>query len=455
MDTNEVSTSKSDIQQTLKSCATFQCKDCGHSLQRIWPPLPILEKKEKELLIVEKKEEKRLFLDKGLLYKVFLYLDLKTMKKVHNTCHTFRDITKLPIFEHRKQICCYHTKMTYEEALLGVGITLEMGRLGISYVHSTLDLVSSFAFNYENLRTSLWKEKFTHWIPVYINKRHGKYALEFLQPAIKNIYGSFTPKLALDLFTKLMNSMVVEVMKMNMHASLKALDGYVMFHRLLIALVTEYPELKKGIDEKIKKFIDQPKLRRKSATSSMGDFLPLLTVSSYSWEDVALPVIQETMVRNVLWIINSVGEEKFKKLLGEKSSSESMKKERESVFFEGSKTSLRLMMFHVYFLKHFTPKKGQSLKDIAHIYDENYGYADEHIKNDLQSEIKKIIDVSDIQSFFKQVYLLIDPKLIDSILLDCIVKSDEFKYTSINLRGHEKIKAEEKKKKIEIYKSYY
>jgi hypothetical protein len=107
----------------------------------------------------------------------------------------------------------------------------------------------------------------------------------------------FKPELAIDLLTKLMNSMIVLVMNGTKHGSIKALDGYISFHRLLMALLEEFPELKKSVETKIETFISEPNSRRKQTLSSIGDFLPLLTVSEkFSWKDVALPVIQETLV---------------------------------------------------------------------------------------------------------------------------------------------------------------
>lgn len=444
----DVSSKSVSVAKSLKSFKEFKCNACGHNSTHIYPPLEIYNEKK-----VVKKEEKNTKLNKDLFYNIFLFIDLKNLRNLQNTCKLFREIIKMPVFEHRKQICCFHTKMTYEEALLGVGITIEMGRFGVQYVHSKLDLISSFAFNYQSLRTSLWKEKFTHWVPVYINKRHGKYALDLLKNSIQSIYGSFTPKLTLDLFTKLMNSMVVDVMKGVVHASIKALDGYVMFHRLLIALITEYPELKKQIDEKIKSFIENPKSRRKGVVPSMGDFLPLLTVSSYSWKDVAVPVIQEVLIRNIFWIFQELGD--VAPLLKDKEKEKS-RIQRDIKFFSASKTSLRLIMFHVYFLKNFTPKKGETLLDIAHKYDENYGFADEKIKIGLQKEIKEIFDVSSFSPFFQKVYLDVNKKLIDNILLDCVEKSDQYKYTSNKVLGwkekeEKRIKTENLKKKSEIY----
>lgn len=98
-------------------------------------------------------------------------------------------------------------------------------------------------------------------------------------------------------------------MKGETHASLKALDGYIAFHRLLIFMVTEFPQLQELVDKRIEDFIKDESNRHKSKLPSMGEFLPLLTVSSkYSWSDLAAAVLQEVLTRNVLWVLKKYPE---------------------------------------------------------------------------------------------------------------------------------------------------
>jgi hypothetical protein len=87
-------------------------------------------------------------------------------------------------------------------------------------VTTRLDLLSYTAFYSENVRKSVWQESFTHWIPLYINRAHGCRALPLLMDEIQTIYSrNFDPMLVLDIFAKLMNTMVVSVMNGSTHGS--------------------------------------------------------------------------------------------------------------------------------------------------------------------------------------------------------------------------------------------
>jgi len=52
-------------------------------------------------------------------------------------------------------------------------------RTGEKTIQSPLDLISLRAFNNNKVRKSSTKQKFTHWLPVYINKEHSKKAMKF------------------------------------------------------------------------------------------------------------------------------------------------------------------------------------------------------------------------------------------------------------------------------------
>lgn len=78
---------------------------------------------------------------------------------------------------------------------------------------------------------------------------------------------------------KLMNTMVVQVMDGNLHGNLKwnlksnivasivALQGYSYFHRMIIALVHEFPQLQQEIDFRVNEFIVSDYNRHKQVFS--------------------------------------------------------------------------------------------------------------------------------------------------------------------------------------------
>lgn len=67
---------------------------------------------------------------------------------------------------------------------------------------------------------------------------------------------------------------------------------------------------------------------------------------------------------------------------------------KRKLYFAASQVSLKLIMFHVYFLKHFAPRKGKrSLKQIADEYDRRYGFAPDELKEEFQKEVFNILKI--------------------------------------------------------------
>jgi len=201
--------------------------------------------------------------------------------------------------------------------------------------------------------------------------------------------------MALEILPKLMNTMVVNVMQGKLHASIKALEGYSAFHRLLIMVVEEYPLLLKKANEIVAKFIAHEKDRVKSAVPALGEFLPLLTISDYTWADVAVPYLQECFDRNMLWAINQYPElEKFE--------TQAVSDVRLRKTFDANQVSLRLLMFHVYFLGVARPE-GISLADVAANYDSLMGRPSFHMRQALQQAVFQIQKVDYWPEFFRRI----------------------------------------------------
>jgi hypothetical protein len=81
---------------------------------------------------------------------------------------------------------CFHSKRTDEEDTLGFPINFTLypppipsatspapvrPYRNIESISSTLDLLSYESYKVESVRRGVWKEHFTHWLPVYIGKR--------------------------------------------------------------------------------------------------------------------------------------------------------------------------------------------------------------------------------------------------------------------------------------------
>merc|ERR1719387_2268333 len=115
------------------------------------------------------------------------------------------------------------------------------------------------------------------------------------------------------------------------------------------------PALSSVVEERISGFIEKEDLRTKEAVPNLGEFLCLLSASDhYTWDDIAVPVLNETLDRNVLWLLKA-----HPHLVSPCVS----QKQRVPLALKASEVSRRLLMFNVWFL--------QNVAHVAHAHDEH------------------------------------------------------------------------------------
>jgi hypothetical protein len=56
---------------------------------------------------------------------------------------------------------------------------------------------------------------------------------------------------------------------------------------MLLGFVNEYPEIEEHANQLISNFIRSERGRTKSVVRNLGEFLPLLTFSSFTWQQLA------------------------------------------------------------------------------------------------------------------------------------------------------------------------
>jgi len=204
--------------------------------------------------------------------------------------------------------------------------------------------------------------------------------------------------MVLEVIPKLMNTMVVQVMSGKLYASIVALEGYCYFYQLLLMFLEEYPELQAKVEETLENFQKNEWERHKKKIPSLGELVPLLTVSNkYSWKELAVPYLLEMFDRNVLWTLKQYPD------LVASSFDEASKLSRINKTFEATKVSNRLIMFHVYFLKHIAKPPGMSLMQMKELLNLRFGRPTQQMKESLLQECKRIHLVTDWGKFFKKI----------------------------------------------------
>lgn len=280
-----------------------------------------------------------------------------------------------------------------------------------------MDLLSYVSFKDEKIRKSVWKEPFTHFLPVYINEEHSNISL--FKDCISEIYEvkEFDAIYAANVMIKLLNTQVVNIMSGKMHNSIKALEGYFYFHRWLIWIVSEYPEIQKIIDDKIEKFIENENERNKKNVVIIGEFIALLSVSSKNWFQVSNSLLKEVFTRNVFWALKIHPELHF----------DLDPIFRRKIIFETSNTMLKLIAFHVNFLKLVRPE-GLELNEISDDYDLKLGQPSFLLQEEFQRSVFKIQKISNWEQFFNEIEIEFQESNLDQVLKWSIKRSFYLNY---------------------------
>lgn len=403
---------------------------------------------------------------------------------------------------HESNLVCFHSRASYKEDTLGIGVTVEYYDSGdISMIHPVcLDLISYDSFyNYE-IKMSAWKNKFTHWIPLYLSKEHAK-NLELHEKFISLLCQNktahkakslehlpFSYHMVMKVLPVLMNTFVVIFMKGEIHESINALSAYTQIYRLLIAFCEKYPAIRFEADSRIYNFIRDSNSRIKKVIPSLGEIIPLLGISSFTWNDMSAHLLAEVFDRNVKWMLlqypelgrmnelretniskifkiadpnnpeeierllvkrrrmwttmyQSLGADEFKKYkqdiddlqarlirvedptkvdpdaeekdLVKRDGTEDrcivwteIDRGRFPKTFKANQVSLKLVMFHVYFLHSFRPigvDAGTRLYHISKFLDTSFGRASQQIEDDFQKRVKMIKDVNTFKEFFAMI----------------------------------------------------
>eukprot|EP00466_Bigelowiella_natans_P009674 jgi/Bigna1/90953/estExt_fgenesh1_pg.C_830090 len=259
---------------------------------------------------------------------------------------------------------CFATKQHLFEDVLGIPLVVSVNPLKkkIDYIHSNMQFLSFKGYKCDKIRRDAFGEKFSHWLPMYFTEDHFSRALPHIKRSIVSLCphaksSTFSPLMVLDVLPKLMTTFIVLLSDRGVSACEKALNGFTAVHRLFLALANRYPELRKAVDAKLERFALKSSNRHKSQVASLGDILPLLTISDrFKWRDFWRVYLGESFDRAVLWI----GKEDPSILKLPKAEELKDPAKREAIdddllekSYKASRVRNRMSMFMAYFLRTF------------------------------------------------------------------------------------------------------
>ncbi|KAJ3046112.1 Ubiquitin-conjugating enzyme E2 2 [Rhizophlyctis rosea] len=307
---------------------------------------------------------------------------------------------------------CFITKASWEEDVLGMPIVWTKNpKTGkVDYIACEAELISRAAFLEDKVRRTVWNAPFTDWLPVYISEDHFRRGLPDAQAFMVKMSshrGSkvFAPDMVLEVIPKMMNTLIVLLCDHGMAVSARAVECYFLLHRLLMGFFDVYPILRTKIETQVATFIRSENNRTKEAMPSLGDFLPLLSFSSFSWVDprVHNAVLDETADRAVLWMCRDHPELAKVSVVAKESVKVDLERLRKS--WDSGKVSRRLLMFHCYALYMCRKSGGVTEQDLKDASDQLFGRPPKRVVDDFQTVVKRILAVDKWPDFYRACYV--------------------------------------------------
>ncbi|KAJ3347370.1 hypothetical protein HDU83_002129 [Entophlyctis luteolus] len=343
---------------------------------------------------------------------------------------------------------CFHRKTTFREDVLGVPIefTVNPVKQTVDYMHSTMDLLSFSAFKHDGVRKTVWGEKFTDWLPLYISYDHYQRALPHIKKSLRRLSphiksNGFDPICVIEVLPKLMNTQIVLLCDQGLHNSDSFLTNYFQIHRLFLSLVYEFPVLKRFILERINGFSKSNAGRHKNVVPSLGDLIPLLSVlpdPAKAWNAVGAIFLKESFERSVLWACRYNPDiAKLKPCPPHKS-----EPFRINDTFDATSTSLKLWATHVKIFHAITSYGTSSL--LATTHDMFYGQPPAKFLKKLKDQVSRVLSAGSFEEIVPHFHLSgakqlpfaypkFDAAKLTICLRECVQRSAQKKYHSPNM----------------------
>ena len=342
------------------------------------------------------------------------------------------------------ELRCFHTLATKDDGdvlAMPLEYTINPKTNEMDYATSNFDVISLAAYNDESVRRSTWGEKFTTILPYYLDETHFEKSLKILHKVARRIigpssvtpremeewkaamavadekkrkydHGNFNcngrfpknlkawtpcnePEMILTLISRMMNTQVVLLSDKGIEASENALTGYCQLHRLGLAVVDKYPQLRVLIRKRLDDFVRRPESRVKSKTPSLGELMIYISMNdTYSWPQVSMPYLLESFDRSVLWSCSKDSS------LATVTTGDMTRLDK---YLVTQKVAMRLTLFHSTFLRLLVKNGGSltKLEDCKDRYDAFQGRPPKHLRTEFHNSIRNILAFDNWPQFFQ------------------------------------------------------
>jgi len=348
-------------------------------------------------------------LPRELLLSAMMGVDADDVPALIRVCSSWQQLVKSRGLLERLQICCFYSKVSAWQDVLGFGVSAEYHDDGnLKALSTELDVLSLTAFSKFNLRRGVWGEDFEYFLPLVLDSRHAQRSLPILEESLVSLAlgpraaaRHFEPWMALAVLPQLMNSFAVSLMNakdgVTRHASEKALLGYCSFHHMLLALASRHPCIAQVAEDKLRNFLRTESGRHKSQTPDLGQLLVYVALSEgLSWQDVAWDVVEESSIRSVLWLLRDIPRLEFPNTNDDVLVRES---------FQARLTGLRLLMFQAFFLSTVAAPNSVGPKEALARYSHQFGLPTAGQKEALFHAAKEILAVSSWPAYYNRLGL--------------------------------------------------
>jgi len=390
--------------------------------------------------------------DDGMLWRTLFAKHYPQSELSVSSMHGWKYACQLELSSNAHQLTCFHTKATlgaHDEQrgraeLFGIPITFTANprTREVDYVYSTMETLSFSAFTDDGVRRTVWGERFTHFLPMYLNATHFEAALPVITRTLRSMANEASAttfgkggtvvrrtgarnaqdhssqsvsELALDLLPKLLCTTVVLLADKGVAASDPLLDGYCQIYRLLLALAQRYPSMRTQVSQRLQRFVREEGARTKAREPSLGVFVPLLALANgLRWSELAWPLLHEAFDRGVLWACRDHPE------LAEADGCDP--EQRLQWSWEGRRVACRLLAFHYGFLSRFAKVTSQALDQFS-------GNPTPWLRVEMRSHTAKVLAADTWPAFFDLIHVPCPSKAsLNAWLLQSVTNSERKGY---------------------------